>query len=138
VALICDTGPLFAAMNDLDDDHRACADLLEETPEQLLVPGPVLVELDWLASARLGPASFAAFLAEVEQGQITIVDLASTDYIRVRELLIGYSDLGLGFVDAAVLAVVERLNEKKLATLDHRHFRAVRQRHVDALDLLPA
>jgi hypothetical protein len=32
---------------------------------------------------------------------------------------------------------VERLNEPKLATLDHRHFRALRPRHVDALRLLP-
>jgi uncharacterized protein len=35
------------------------------------------------------------------------------------------------------LAVVERLNEPKLATLDHRHFRMLRPRHVDALTLLP-
>ncbi len=40
-------------------------------------------------------------------------------------------------VDAAVLAVVERLNEPKLGTLDHRHFSVVRPRHVDALRLLP-
>ena len=43
----------------------------------------------------------------------------------------------VGFVDAAVLAVTARLDEPKLATLDHRHFRALRPRHVDALQLLP-
>jgi hypothetical protein len=37
-----------------------------------------------------------------------------------------------------VLAVVERLAERKLATLDHRHFRSLRPRHVDALELLPS
>jgi len=36
-----------------------------------------------------------------------------------------------------VLAVVERLGEPKLATLDHRHLGALRPRHVDALRLLP-
>jgi hypothetical protein len=36
-----------------------------------------------------------------------------------------------------VLAIVERLNEPKLATLDHRHFRMLRPRHVDSLILLP-
>jgi predicted nucleic acid-binding protein len=45
--------------------------------------------------------------------------------------------LSLGFVDAAVVAVVERLGERKLATLDHRHFGSVRPRHADALTLLP-
>jgi hypothetical protein len=33
--------------------------------------------------------------------------------------------------------VTERLGEPKLATLDHRHFRVLRPRHVDALELLP-
>jgi hypothetical protein len=41
-------------------------------------------------------------------------------------------------VDAAVLAVVERLREPKLATLDRRHFTVMRPRHIEALELLPA
>jgi uncharacterized protein len=44
----------------------------------------------------------------------------------------------VGFVDAAVPAIVERLGEPKLATLDRRHFSIMRPRHVDALELLPA
>jgi predicted nucleic acid-binding protein len=60
------------------------------------------------------------------------------DYARVGELLQSYADLQLGFVDAAVLAVTERLREPKLATLNHRHFTVVRPRHVKALELLPA
>ncbi|MBI2236936.1 MAG: twitching motility protein PilT [Actinobacteria bacterium] len=60
------------------------------------------------------------------------------DYPRIRELVDRYADLGVGFVDAAVLAIVERLGEPKLATLDHRHFSVMRPRHVDALELLPA
>ena len=53
---------------------------------------------------------------------MTIVDLVRADYVRIRDLLTRYADLKLGFVDAAVIAIVERLNERKLATLDHRHF----------------
>ncbi|MGI8942551.1 MAG: hypothetical protein ACR2H7_11785 [Actinomycetota bacterium] len=41
----------------------------------------------------------------------------------------------VGFVDASVLAVVERLEEPKLATLDHRHFSVLH--HISALRLLP-
>jgi len=36
-----------------------------------------------------------------------------------------------------VIALVERLGEKKVATLDHRHFATVRPRHVEALTLRP-
>jgi hypothetical protein len=35
----------------------------------------------------------------------------------VRELCDQYGDADIGFVDAAVLAIVERLGERKLATL---------------------
>jgi len=65
VALICDTGPLYAAMDRADADHQTCAELLAGSDEQLIVPAPVIVELDWLASSRLGPEPFAAFLAAV-------------------------------------------------------------------------
>jgi uncharacterized protein len=138
VALICDTGPLYAGMDQADADHEPCTNLLLGTGERLLVPAPVIVELDWLVARRLGPAPLLAFLADLADGAIAIVDLVRTDYLRVGELLAQYSDLRLGFVDAAVLAVVERLGERKLATLDRRHFGTLRPRHVEALELLPA
>jgi predicted nucleic acid-binding protein len=138
VALICDTGPLYAAMDRADADHQACAELLATTPEPLLVPAPVFVELDWLAGARLGQEPFAAFLSDVADESVRIVDLVAVDYVRVRELLARYADMNLGFVDAAVVAVVERLREEKLATLDHRHFAAIRPRHVESLTRLPS
>jgi len=137
VALICDTGPLYAAMDIADQDHVACARLLETTDEQVLVPAPVVVELDWLVGQRLGPDAFLSFLADSLDGLLEVVDLQTQDYLRVRELLDRYRDLGLGFVDAAVLSVVERLGETKLATLDHRHFTVVRPRHVPAIRLVP-
>jgi predicted nucleic acid-binding protein len=49
-----------------------------------------------------------------------------------------YKDLRVGYVDCAVLAIVERLGENRLATLDHRHFATMRPSHVGALELLPA
>ena len=63
--------------------------------------------------------------------------LSNEDYRRAREVCDRYADADIGFVDASVLAVTERLGEKKLATLDHGHFGLMRPRHVDVLDLLP-
>jgi predicted nucleic acid-binding protein len=39
--------------------------------------------------------------------------------------------------DAAAVAIVERLNEHKLATLDHRHFATIRPKYTYAIELLP-
>jgi uncharacterized protein len=124
-------------MDRADQDHTACAHLLMSNHEPVVVPGPVLVELDWLASSRLGPTAFLSMLTDIREGAVRVVDLTRDDYQRVHELCRDFADLPLGFVDAAVLAVVERLGEQKLATLDHRHFRIVRPRHTPSLVLLP-
>lgn len=124
-------------MDRSDIDHEACSRMFESTDEEVLVPSPVVVELDWLSSRRLGTDSFLSFLADIQEEQLQVIDLAQSDYIRAAELIRRYRDLPLGFVDAAVVAVAERLAETKIATLDHRHFTVVRPRHVPALRLIP-
>ena len=79
-----------------------------------------------------------ALLDDITRGAYHVEDITDADYQRVRELMDRYADQDFGFVDAGVLAVVERLGEAKLATLDRRHFVVVRPRHVDGLELLPA
>ncbi|MGH8933182.1 MAG: hypothetical protein ACRDZO_21765 [Egibacteraceae bacterium] len=56
---------------------------------------------------------------------------------RAAELETQYESLRLGFVDASVIALCERLGETKVATLDKRDFSVVRPRHCDSLRLLP-
>ncbi len=102
------------------------------------MPAPVLAELDYMVSRAFGPDAFPAFLDQIRDGVLVVESLTDRDYERTAELMRTYADLRVGFVDAAVLAVVERLRETKLATLDHRHFSVMRPRHVDALELLPA
>lgn len=137
MALIVDTGPLFAAMDRSDPDHHACRELLESATVQLVVTVPVLVELEWLATSRLGSGAFDSVLASVEDGGLLIHDLDADDWRRVRTLCSRYADLPLGLVDASVVAVAERLEEPVVATLDRRHFGVVRPRHVPALTLVP-
>lgn len=137
MALVCDTGPLYAAIDRHDTAHEACAALLEETLEPLVVPAPVVVEVDWLVAKRLTPDALAALLASVGEGALLVEELTSADYARIRRLCRRYSDLPLGFVDASVVTVAERLGERKLATLDYRHFTVVRPRHTRAFALLP-
>ncbi len=137
MALICDTGPLYAAIDRSDRQHAACARLLREIDEPVLVPAPVVVELDWLGASRRSTEILDVFLKSMEDESVAVEALDRDDYIRVRELCQQYADLPLGFVDAAVIAVAERLSEPKIATLDRRHFTVVRPRHVPAFALLP-
>jgi predicted nucleic acid-binding protein len=133
-----DTGPLWATFDRADRDHATCVQLLAEARGVRIVPAPVLVEFDQLAARGMDRGAVDALLDEIEQGTYVVEGLLASDYRRVRELLTAYADLRVGFVDAAVLAITERLREPKLATLDHRHFSVMRPRHVGALELLPA
>lgn len=137
MALILDTGPLLAVLDRTDADHVACRHLIESATEPLLIPSPVVPELDYWIHTRLHPGVLNAVLEDIIAGAYLVEDLAPGDYPRVRELCERYADADIGFVDAAVLAVVERLGETKLATLDRRHFGLLRPRHVETLELLP-
>jgi len=137
VALILDTGPLYASLDRSDADHASCRALIEAAEEPLVIPAPVLVEVDYWIHVRLHPGVLVALLDDIVAGAYGVEELQPEDYARIREICDRYGDADVGFVDAAVLAVVERLNEPKLGTLDHRHFGALRPRHVDALRLLP-
>ena len=138
MALILDTGPLYASLDRSDADHAACRQLIEAADEPLVIPAPVLVEVDYWVHARLHMGVLLALVDDIVAGAYRVEELHIEDYRRIRELCDRYADTDVGFVDAAVLAVVERLSEPKLATLDHRHFRVLRPRHVKVLRLVPA
>lgn len=137
MALVLDTGPLYASLDRRDAKYNACRRLLEETTEPLVIPAPVLVEVDYWIHVRLHPGVLLALLDDIIAGAYHVEELSPEDYARVRELCDRYADADVGFVDAAVLAIVERLNEPKVATLDHRHFSTLRPRHIDVLTLVP-
>ncbi len=137
MALILDTGPLYASLDRSDEDHERCRSLIEDTKETLLLPAPVIVEVAYLIKRTLHPGVLVALLDDIETGAYAVEDLVPSDYRRTRELCDRYADSRIGFVDAAVLAIAERLDEPKIATLDHRHFRILRPRHVEAFRLLP-
>lgn len=86
---------------------------------------------------RLGPAAEERFVSLVSSGRIEIVDLILADYRRVLALIRKYSDLGLGFVDASIVAVAERRRISTVATLNRRDFAVVQPAHVESLDLVP-
>lgn len=87
--------------------------------------------------ARGNTRAVDVLLESVLDGTVLVVDLELGDYARARRLVAKYADLALSFVDASIVAVAERLGEATIATLDRRHFSAVRPQHVAAFTLLP-
>ena len=92
----------------------------------------------YLLRAASDVDAFKAFLDDCAHRALRIEALLDEDYTRVGELLQSYADLRLGFVEAAVLAVTERLREPKLANVRSSAFHCRASSHVKALELLPA
>jgi predicted nucleic acid-binding protein len=131
--LLVDTGIFIAAGDRNEPNHQSCGDLLRSRAD-LAIVAPVVVETAWLIEDRLGPRAEASFLRLVTSARFDIVDLVPDDYERRIELIETYDDLGLGFVDASIIAVAERLGQ---STLSHRDFAVVRPAHRDAFEMVP-
>jgi uncharacterized protein len=135
--LILDTSALYASLNLRDPSYAVCSELLAGDPQGVLLPAPVLVELDHLFDRDRVPRSVMfRLLADVLAGFYRVVDLQPSDYARVQELHSKYADLPLDFVDAAVVAISERLREPRIATLDS-DYPVVRPKGLPYFVLLP-
>lgn len=137
MTLIVDAGPLYAAADRGDRDHDRCVRLFEAADRPLVVPTLVMTEVAYLLHSRLGSAAELAFGRSIERGELIVEPPAEPDWSRIVELAAEYADLGLGLVDASVVALAERLGVIRLATLDSRHFSVVRPHHAGAFELVP-
>jgi hypothetical protein len=135
---VVDTGVVLAAADADDRWHHQAAAVLEDRPPELLVlPVPVAVQAAWLIASRVGPATEAAFIASVAAGEFTLAELTAPDWARCADLVETYADLGLGLVDASVIALAERLRITTVASIDRRDFLVVRPTHCEAFELIP-
>ncbi len=137
MALVLDTGVLYAALDLEDPHHEACARLVEDAGEDLVIPSAVLVELDYWVRKFASVDAWLAFCEDVEARAYWIHPLDSRLLAAAARLEAEYHDLPLGLVDASVFATCEALGERKVATLDRRHFSVLRTREAESLRLLP-
>ncbi len=119
--VVCDTGPLMSAANRKDRAHALAAALVTRLGRDLLVPVPVVVEVDQLLRARVGPGAARQFLAALAGGEHSVAFLTPGLLRRAAEIDAHYADLDLGFTDAAVMAYAERGNLPVL-TFDFEDF----------------
>jgi len=135
MAILLDTGVLYALADADDAWHRKAREWLEAVNELLLVPVTVLPEITYLLRTRLGAEAERRFLDSIVAGELDVDMLRPDDIARACELMSRYPDLG--FVDLTVVAAAERLRIGIIATTDRRHFRRVTPKHATAFNLVP-
>jgi predicted nucleic acid-binding protein len=133
--LLLDTGVLYALADTDDAWHKRARDYLATHPDVLLVPISVVPEITYLLHVRLGPNAERRFVASLAAGEVAVESLTTPDLKRCVSLLERHPKIG--FVDASVVAVAERLRLRTIATTDHRDFAAMRPMHIPAFELVP-
>jgi predicted nucleic acid-binding protein len=123
--IVADTGAVLALIDRNERHHAVLRDLYDADPDRWILPWAILPEVDYLVAAHLGDKARDAFLSDLASGAFLVEwgreeDLATAERIHRR-----YRALRLGLVDAAVIAVAERLKADAIATLDIKHFGAV-------------
>lgn len=135
MSLLLDTGIVYAYYDRSDAWHERARALMQGEERGLILPAPVVPEVDHLLRHRLGSRSHLTFYAGIIEGHYLIADLPKDAYARVADLNRRFDDLDLGFVDAAIVVLAKSLGVPRVATTDRRHFDPVAAAF--SLQLLP-
>ncbi|TMD85524.1 MAG: PIN domain-containing protein [Chloroflexi bacterium] len=132
---VVDTGPLYAAVDQDDQDHGRSVAVLQQPGLRLVIPALVIAEACYLIGTRLGAAIEARFVATMTGFEVRAPE--PQDWQRIGALVERYKDFPLGGVDASVVVLADRLRTRVIITLDRRHFGAVRGMGGHPFQLLP-
>lgn len=122
MSVLLDTGIVYAYYDRDDGWHARARTFIEGEQQGLILPAPVVPEIDHLLGTRLGAKSRLTFYQGIIDGYYLVADLPKEAYVRVADLNRRFDELDLGFVDAAVVALAETLGLSRIATTDRRDF----------------
>ena len=122
MAVLLDTGVVYAYYDRTDTWHEKSLAVFDADRDGLIVPAPVIPEVDHLIGKRLGERARAVLYDGLAAGHFFVADLPLAGYRRVVEINDQFASLKLGFVDAAVIAIGESLGLNRVATTDLRDF----------------
>ncbi|MDX1520280.1 MAG: PIN domain-containing protein [Anaerolineae bacterium] len=137
MTVLVDTSFLFALTNRNDTSHDACVRVAQSLRTRLVVPITVLPEIAYLLDVRLGHQVMQQFVEQITRPAWSLEGVYQADLQRAGAILKQYHDNRLDFVDSTIIALAERINIRRILTLDRRHFSVVRPQHCDAFELLP-
>jgi uncharacterized protein len=122
VIVVADTGALYALADRSDAWHTRVRDWWMATPRRVVIPTSVVPEVCYLLQTRLGALAEVAFVRAIRTNEFQLVEVEGRDLPRMEATMIQYADFPVGYVDASVVAVAERLKAVEILTTDRRHF----------------
>lgn len=122
--ILIDTGPLVALFDPKDPDFQACHLTLNAISEPLFTTEAVLTEtLHLLQPGSRGSEGLKQFIVEEF---VSLLPLDKSDIKRSFELMDQYSDCPMDFADATLIVMAEKLETRRVFTLDTNDFSTYR------------
>jgi predicted nucleic acid-binding protein len=123
--IVIDTSVVLAFMDRGDSDHERVREWMEGVEDELCTTPLVLAELDHLVRRQGGPAAVRALREDFREGAYLTEwwRTALPETVAAAQL---HEAIELGLTDASLIALAAHLDTTRIATLDERHFRAVR------------
>jgi len=123
-AVLVDTGPLLAFVDDRDSWHSKCKSEFGQVRLPLITTYAVLTELFHLALRRYGTMS--GVWPVLRTGQIALAPLGTADLPALDTLMTRYADRPMDFADATLVHVAQRESISTILTIDHDDFETYR------------
>jgi hypothetical protein len=137
MAILIDTSVLLAHASIKDINHSAASQIMRSLMDEVrIVPSPVLSELFYMATVRLG-YMWAIRVFTTTRIAFQIEPLTELDMVRMEQIMSQYHDAEFDYADAALMALAERLDITRICTFDRRDFSIFRPKHCPYLELLP-
>jgi hypothetical protein len=138
VAIVLDTSIVVALIVADEPDHEEVKRWIFEIDDDLITTPLALAEMDHVVERRAGRLVAARMWQDFERGayQVRWWADALNETLKIARV---EGQLGIGLVDASLVALAERLGTNRIATLDHRHFRLLTvRRGAEHFVVLPA
>jgi uncharacterized protein len=124
--IIGDSGFWIALANRNDSWHQRAVVALEKLTEPLVTTWPVLTEVCYLLSSRLGEFATLRFIHGVAEGKCIVFTLDGNHVSRCADLMTKYKALPMDLADASLVVLAEELGDGRILSTDQRDFKTYR------------
>ena len=137
MAVLLDGSVVVAAADIADLNHAAAVAWFERVDEPLFITPFTLSDLDHVLQRELGATATLAVVDTVVRGAIRLVAATPADLARAAVLMIEAAEHRPRLTEAALVAIAERLDIRRIGTFDRRPIAIFKPRHVRSFDLEP-
>ena len=134
--IILDTSALYGLFRADDPMCRPLTKALQD--ESLRIVSPyVVAELDYLFLTRYGVNAEYKVLDALSSGAYELPTLGIADLSACAAVIARYRNLSIGVADASLVVLADRYGTNRIATLDRRHFSALRTMNGEPFQIVP-